>query len=147
MSVVPFISNRKRFLKSWAHFPVMKFPRPFFQTFHFLEHCTRFPESQRVSPGYATRWFSLCGGPRYSPDEPPGHAQASFWSRKCSFLEVMNLCITLQLVPLGVAGRRRRKVLFSWSDQPWDEGVAVASMASLLMENPSLGRSLGSEAL
>ena len=49
MTMAPFISNGECFLKSFANFPVMKFPRMFLQTFHFLEHYTCFPENKGVS--------------------------------------------------------------------------------------------------
>lgn len=112
MAMVPFISNRTCFLKSLANFPVRKFPRLFLQTFHFLERSPCFSENNNVSQECGARWFSLYIGSRCSVDESPGQAWASFWSRKCSFLEVINLHIILKLVPLGLAGRCWLSALF-----------------------------------
>lgn len=47
---------------------------------------------------FSPYWFSA------SADKSPEHAWASFWSRKCSFLEVVNLHMILKLVPLGWRG-------------------------------------------
>lgn len=83
MTMVPFILNGKYFSKSLANFHMMKFPRTFIQTFHFLECYTGTPPWERgVSLGNLARWLSLYIGSRLSLDEAPGQAQASFWSRK-----------------------------------------------------------------
>lgn len=74
MTMIPFISSGKCFLKSLAKFPVMKFPSMFLQTFHFLEHYTCFPENKGVSLEDLARWLSLYIDSRYSVDESPRHA-------------------------------------------------------------------------
>lgn len=72
MTMAPFIWSGEWFLKSLANFPVMKFPRMFLQTFHFLEHATCFPEKKGVSLEDPAWWLSLCIGSWYSVGRLPG---------------------------------------------------------------------------